>query len=1351
MSGPKAGQGGAISIAGAADPGVLLASNIFDRNIAVSIKDNGIPAFGGAISVALESVVDIIYCHFIKNIAYNGIGNDFTVLPIVGSSVGSNITVDSVIFDVANITYVESMQTDILSIGSEVCAIVTHFDALDPSETTGSRKLLNRDHKFATDDNIRIQQINDELMRFDDKTLTQSVWNKYKQELMEELDYIYIRKYEDTKSANTTFWDNRRKLGLLSKLDFLLQPSIVIGAGEAKFLSPIFDESYNIFIGNFLELLSIQSFYGYVTPSCSVSISGNIEQEGLTLVSYKADVYLKRFGSNSFYIEGLHLINSTLYVSNNVTVFGNSTISSSAIKSISTDAPIVDYVNISNPEINFLGNVYTGLGFQDSIGIFGFGDDDGIVSACFPPNILFDACTVTIFKTFKISSPSFDRKSFDIKSTITLKNNALLNISSTGELGITVGTKIQADRSNLVALSNYGTVKLLGYAVSISPFISDSPGSIASLTDLESVYSPLTVDGIFTQSADGKLVLTIGNVSSNHPCMNLYSNESFLGTIYVNINANSNVKLYGTTTPTEWEFARYEVTNTNPAGSASIVGMDGLGYKSGYEYNDSDSFKLSENLIIESISCAQLQYYYNAQSLCGYCSLNSSCSYCNNNQCVDSGECSTVGSTSKNSCCGDSCTEEHGTCHMSNTYDYSCECTFFYSGSSCNNLSVGALSIIIASVFIFTFTVITFYYKMYYKGQKTAVLEELRQGLLQSEDGIYSSQDNTYIQSLQQELILKDVFVNYKDIKLEYKIGEGSFGVVYKAVFRGAQVAVKKMRSPLFMELTQNDIEEFRKEAYMMSRLRHPNIVLVMGISLVDQDPVKQPTTSFDGLASPMMKNNKDVKMKKTVCIITEYLEKGSLADILYGPSRLPPDVLTYERILTCAHQAARGMLYLHSLSPPIMHRDLKSSNLVVDDHWVVKVTDFGMSRIVPEKLQDLDKGLAPSEHGEEDLSKVEELSDYYFERESLAKPPSEISIHNLENNSTFNLEMTSNLGTTAWCAPELLTVSNTTKYSLKVDVYSFGMVLWELWEKKRPFDDLNSRFDIMDAIRSGKRPPISSTCPPAYRSLMERCWDPQPAKRPIFKYIEKYLKDELARVKRTNASVAIPGSFISSSLTEWNLSMSSPSAAGSLSGGNVLTNFLQSWGTRSRSNTMQSDKGVETQNPITLSGDKSPLRQNIISESHVTDQDSLKRLSGAGNIQSNIKPNKWRDQYVMKFSGWNASQPDVGLPPTLASTSGNGFGSAVVSIPPRAASIGGAVNSNNDNAQNQLMRSARERERNSNNIIIEDTGIFSLDSDEGDRSPLENQRDFMMNNAVAVNNSDTVASNRSSKSATIG
>jgi predicted Ser/Thr protein kinase len=60
--------------------------------------------------------------------------------------------------------------------------------------------------------------------------------------------------------------------------------------------------------------------------------------------------------------------------------------------------------------------------------------------------------------------------------------------------------------------------------------------------------------------------------------------------------------------------------------------------------------------------------------------------------------------------------------------------------------------------------------------------------------------------------------VNYNELRIEGKIGEGSFGVVYRASFRGAQVAVKQMRSPLFAELTQSDVEQFRKEAYMMSR-----------------------------------------------------------------------------------------------------------------------------------------------------------------------------------------------------------------------------------------------------------------------------------------------------------------------------------------------------------------------------------------------------------------------------------------------------------------------------------------------------------------------------------------------------
>lgn len=298
----------------------------------------------------------------------------------------------------------------------------------------------------------------------------------------------------------------------------------------------------------------------------------------------------------------------------------------------------------------------------------------------------------------------------------------------------------------------------------------------------------------------------------------------------------------------------------------------------------------------------------------------------------------------------------------------------------------------------------------------------------------------------------------------------------------------------------------------------------------MDQEPVSLPKsrtlTSADDFDTSEKKKDKNPP-PKTVCIITEYLEQGSLADILYGPTRLPAEIWTYELILTCALQAARGMLYLHSHQPPICHRDLKSSNLVVDDHWVVKVTDFGMSRIVPEKVQEMDKGIG-EDMDRESLARdsIGDFSNHdvgsiMVTNSSSSAVTSKRSGQTNNTNTTRQswgaapLEMTSNMGTTAWCAPEILTASNRTKYSVKVDVYSFGMVLWELWEKKRPFDELQSRFDIMDAVRAGKRPTISDNCPPAFKALIQRCWHTDPSRRPMFHYIVRYLKDELARVKR--------------------------------------------------------------------------------------------------------------------------------------------------------------------------------------------------------------------------------------------
>lgn len=558
---------------------------------------------------------------------------------------------------------------------------------------------------------------------------------------------------------------------------------------------------------------------------------------------------------------------------------------------------------------------------------------------------------------------------------------------------------------------------------------------------------------------------------------------------------------------------------------------------------------------------------------------------------------------------------------------------------------------------------------------------------------------------------------------------------------------------------------------YVFVSLRHPNIVLVMGISLVDQEPVAFPKSralnSVEDIEE-MGPEKKKTKPQKTVCIITEYLEQGSLADILYGPTRLPAEIWTYELILACALQAARGMLYLHSHQPPICHRDLKSSNLVVDDHWVVKVTDFGMSRIVPEKVQELDKGL-----GDEDRESIGRDSIGDFSRNtaglgltvtssssaSTGTAPSKVqssqgSSHfsSQQRGSITAPEMTSNMGTTAWCAPEILTASNRTRYSVKVDVYSFGMVLWELWEKKRPFDEYSSRFDIMDAVRAGKRPIISENCPPAYKALIQRCWHTEPSRRPMFHYIVRYIKDELARVKLKKA-LPVPTSRASASFFR-------PSTSFAMMGGVPVSAPTDRASTLRKSqhvipheqsaggdpiNPMHDpavdvpigDSEGESEEPKFPEGRKPLVKAFDRSLSYLTESPGLdsplRHMGGAhkefipaqiyGNNRNTISAynntgpiipqsssgrmslaanNTWRDRYVMRFSGWDSAKPDTGLPPSLTAAPSSPMGSPPQNSLPSAIA-GGEVG----NAQSRQTASSP----------VEDTpSVFKLDPEDQDK-----------------------------------
>lgn len=148
-----------------------------------------------------------------------------------------------------------------------------------------------------------------------------------------------------------------------------------------------------------------------------------------------------------------------------------------------------------------------------------------------------------------------------------------------------------------------------------------------------------------------------------------------------------------------------------------------------------------------------------------------------------------------------------------------------------------------------------------------------------------------------------------KDINLQKELGRGGFGVVFKGLWHGTTVAVKKL---LNQKLDQAGLDTFMAEVSILSDLRHPNIVLFMGSCL---DPAN-------------------------LFYVTEFCAKGSLFEVLHSERQQLP-------LKTRIHMAAdiaRGMAYLHLADPPIIHQDLKSLNILVSESNVCKVADFGLS-----------------------------------------------------------------------------------------------------------------------------------------------------------------------------------------------------------------------------------------------------------------------------------------------------------------------------------------------------------------------------------------------------------------------
>ncbi|PKI52419.1 hypothetical protein CRG98_027172 [Punica granatum] len=182
-------------------------------------------------------------------------------------------------------------------------------------------------------------------------------------------------------------------------------------------------------------------------------------------------------------------------------------------------------------------------------------------------------------------------------------------------------------------------------------------------------------------------------------------------------------------------------------------------------------------------------------------------------------------------------------------------------------------------------------------------------------------------------------------------------------------------------------------------------------------------------------------------CVVVEYLPGGSLKNFLIRNRRKK---LSYKTVIELALDLSRGLSYLHSKK--IVHRDVKTENMLLDSQRRMKIADFGVARVEAQNPRD----------------------------------------------------MTGETGTLGYMAPEVLVGK---PYSRSCDVYSFGICLWEIYCCDMPYPDL-SFADVSSAVvRQNLRPEIPRCCPSSLANVMRKCWDGNPEKRPEMEEVVRMLQ----------------------------------------------------------------------------------------------------------------------------------------------------------------------------------------------------------------------------------------------------
>ncbi|KAG0252454.1 hypothetical protein DFQ27_008071 [Actinomortierella ambigua] len=286
-------------------------------------------------------------------------------------------------------------------------------------------------------------------------------------------------------------------------------------------------------------------------------------------------------------------------------------------------------------------------------------------------------------------------------------------------------------------------------------------------------------------------------------------------------------------------------------------------------------------------------------------------------------------------------------------------------------------------------------------------------------------------------------------------IGAGAYGSVYHARWQGRKVAIKQFTMTLADAARESAIQQ---EVRLLDSLRDKHIIQFYG------------TTEYEG----------------RLVLVMEFAEGGSLEGVIRDGQ------LDWPAKTRIAQEVVRGLTYIHHMN--VLHRDLKSMNVLLTRHMEVKLCDFGLATV---KVHATSKSTVSSK------------------------------------------------GTLRWMAPELFAARP--KYSTKSDMFAFAVVMWELAANCTiPFREQIDSLMVVSLVKGGEREELPDDTPADYRQWVERCWDQDPAKRPEAE--EMVIEDLSALLVKSSSDLQGCGTTVDITMSFSDISLQSPSSSSSSS-----------------------------------------------------------------------------------------------------------------------------------------------------------------------------------------------------------